>query len=121
MPLGHCSALLHGYRETLTMTTTLDLTANRAHTAACALRMFDTELKGAMKSFKAHPTSTYFTHLSRAMIVWQQFDQLQRNYEKREHLNTFLDRAPSLPMGTWGDHACIFACGMTSKELLNAQ
>ena len=103
------------------MITTTDIAINRARTAACALRMFDTELKGAMKSFKAHPTSTYFTHLSRAMIVWQQFDQLQRNYEKREHLNTFLDRAPSLPMGTWGDHACIFACGMTSKELLNAQ
>jgi hypothetical protein len=103
------------------MIDTTDLAANRAHTAACALRMFDTELKGAMKSFKAHPTSTYFTHLSRAMIVWQQFDQLQRKPERREHLHAFLDRAPSLPMGTWGDHACIFACGMTSKELLNAK
>ena len=103
------------------MIDTTDLAANRAHTAACALRMFDTELKGAMKSFKAHPTSTYFNHLSRAMIVWQQFDQPQRKPERREHLNAFLDRVPSLPMGTWGDHACIFACGMTSKELLNAQ
>jgi hypothetical protein len=97
---------------------TADRAVDRANTAAVALRMFDTELKNAMKSFKAHPTATYFNHLSRTMIVWQQFDQLQRKAERREHFNAFLDRVPSLPMGTWGDHACIFACGMTSKELM---
>ena len=94
------------------------LTAERLDTADMATRLFSDEMKAGMKAFKAHPTATYFNHLTRTMLVWQQFDQLQRKPALRESLIAFLDRVPSLPMGTWGDHACIFACGMTAKELM---
>ena len=93
----------------------------RANTAECAMRLFQSELKNTMKAFKCYPTATYFNSLSRAMLVWQQFSQLRGNPSMQEAFTAFLDRAPSLPMGTWGDHACIFACGKTSKELLSAQ
>ena len=109
-------------RPTMTTAiTTAETKANRANTAECAKRLFEGELKNTMKAFKVYPTSTYFISLSRAMLVWQQFDQLQSKPSLHEQFNAFLDRVPSLPLGTWGDHACIFACGMTSKELLNAQ
>jgi len=94
------------------------LTSEQLHTASMAENLFSDEMKGAMKAYKAHPTATYFNHLNRTMVVWQQFDQLQRKASMRELFVGFLERVPSLPMGTWGDHACIFACGMTAKELL---
>ena len=101
------------------MNTTADTIANRSRTADCALRLFEDEMKASMKYFKTNPNSTGYTHLTRTMIVWQQYNQLQRKDSLREQFDAFLDRVPSLPMGTWGDHACIFACGMTAKELLN--
>ena len=96
-------------------------TSSRSNTAESARRMFEAELKNTMKAFKTYPSATYFISLSRAMLVWQQFDQLQSKSSLRDAFNRFLDQAPSVPMGTWGDLACIAACGMTSKGLLDAQ
>jgi hypothetical protein len=97
-----------------------DRIANRAHTQACALRMFDTELKDAMKYFKKNTTATAYNHLKRSMLVWQQFDQLSRKPALAQKLNQFLDDAPKIPMGTWGDFACVMACGVSLAELVKA-
>jgi predicted nucleic acid-binding Zn-ribbon protein len=94
-----------------------DRIANRAHTHACALRMFETELKDAMKYFKTHSTATAYNHLKKSMLVWQQFDQLNRKPSLTDQLNKFLDDAPKIPMGTWGDFACVMACGTSLAEL----
>ena len=97
-----------------------DRIANRAHTHACAVRMFETELKDAMKYFKTNSTATAYNHVKKAMLVWQQFDQLNRKPSLTDQLNKFLDESPKIPMGTWGDFACVLACGLSLAELAKA-
>ena len=101
------------------MNTTADTTFNRSHTAGCALQLFDTDLKGAMKYFKKNPNSTAYLNLQKCMIVWQQFDQLQRKACFQEQFNGFLDEAPHVPMGTWGSMVCLLTAdmGLTAREL----
>lgn len=95
------------------------LTAEHAHIASMAQNLFSDEMKAGMKAFKAHPTATYFNHLNRTMIVWQQFDQLQRKACFQEQLEQFLTEAPHVPMGTWGNMVCLLTSGMglTAREL----
>jgi hypothetical protein len=118
MPSGHCSALLHFFRETLTMTT-IDRTYDRVNTSVQAKQYFAGELDHAMKYFKDNPSATGYLHLQKCMVVWQQYCQLQNDKSLHKAYMSFLDKAPSVELGKWGNMICLLTCGLdlTADEL----
>ena len=101
------------------MTATADRTYDRVNTSVHAKQYFKAELEQAMEYFQGNANATGFAHLHKCMIVWQQFNTLQSDRSLHNEFMGFLDEAPHVPMGTWGNMVCLLTSGMglTAREL----
>jgi hypothetical protein len=101
------------------MLNTTDRTYDRVNTSVQAKQYFAGELDHAMKYFKDNPSATGYLHLQKCMVVWQQYCQLQNDRSLHKAYMSFLDKAPSVELGKWGNMICLLTCGLdlTADEL----
>jgi hypothetical protein len=99
MPSGHCSALLHFFRETLTMTFRLNQTE--------VLADLKLSLKGAQKAFNEYPNAMAWNLQQRHAFVYQQafyfFSSIARSDEQKTELLQALTNDKD---HNWGDLIC---------------
>ena len=92
---------------------------DRVNTSVKVKQYFESELDHAMNYFKDSPNATGYLHLQKCMVVWQQYNHLQRDVGLHKAYMSFLDKAPSVEMGKWGNMVCLLTCGLdlTADEL----
>ena len=102
------------------MTATIDRTYDRVNTSVHAKQYFRAELEQAMDYFQGNANATGFANLQKCMIVWQQFNHLQSDRSLHSIYMCFLDEAPHIPMGKWGNMVCLLTSGMglTARGLI---
>ena len=102
------------------MTATIDRTYDRVNTSVHAKQYFRAELEQAMDYFQGNANATGFANLQKCMIVWQQFNHLQSDRSVHSIYMGFLDEAPHIPMGKWGNMVCLLTSGMglTARGLI---
>lgn len=99
MPSGHCSALLHFFRETLTMTFPLNQKE--------VLAQLKLSLKGAQKAFNEYPNAMAWNLQQRHAFVYQQafyfFSSLARSDDQKDALLQAINADKD---HNWGDLIC---------------
>ena len=71
-------------------------------------------LKLAQKNFNKNPNSTYWTVLTRAMLVHQQVTALQKD----RNVGHLCERLARIPLGDWDEQIVNHALGLTIRDVL---